>query len=337
MNESNPHRPPGGFESIRGQEPAVETLTRALDHDRVHHAYRVEGPPGVGKEMAAFAMAQALVCDQRSGPISCGECRACRRAVQLADESPQVPQHPDVVLIERGLYPPSMLGMSTPERMGISIHQVRRIVLERVGFGPHEGRALVFIIRNADEITVGAANALLKTLEEPAPKTHFILLTHRPARMLDTILSRTLAVRFAPLDETLLSEILQARGLPTDAARIAQGSAELAVELSDAARSERRKELLTGVDAAIAAPDLAAALSAAPIESRDRQVLRDDLEQLAEMMAVRARDQVHRDAHAATKDARGYQAIQDTLLTLEQNAQPGLAIEALITRLRMLA
>src|SRR5664279_979635 len=168
--------PPMPFSDILGQEPALQTLYRALDTGHVHHAYRFEGPSGVGKELAAFALAQALVCEA-SGTRACGTCSACQRALQISEEDPQVPVHPDLVLLQRGLY---RGRISANEATGISIEQVRRMVLERVGYRPHEGRARVFIVRDAEELTLSAANALLKTLEEPGPGCHFVLLTSRP-------------------------------------------------------------------------------------------------------------------------------------------------------------
>src|SRR5882757_6130445 len=155
------------FADILGQEPALQTLTRALDTGHVHHAYRFEGPEGVGKEMAAFSLAQALVCVV-GGARACGVCSACQRALKISEEEPRVPAHPDVVLVERGLY-----------RGRISANEATGISIEQVGYRPHEGRALVFIVRAAEELTVSAANALLKTLEEPGRGTHFILLTSR--------------------------------------------------------------------------------------------------------------------------------------------------------------
>src|SRR5690606_12950346 len=116
------------FEDVWGQAPAVQTIERALAGGRVHHAYRFEGPPGVGKELTAFALAQSLVCTA-GADVGCGHCSACQRAVHLAEEEPRVPLHPDVVLVGRALYPKSLIG--SKELSGISVEQVRRVVLTR--------------------------------------------------------------------------------------------------------------------------------------------------------------------------------------------------------------
>ena len=167
---------PSLLSSVRAQTTAVETLRRALAGDRVHHAYLFDGPEGVGKERAAFGLAQALVCERRppGGTEACGACSACTRS--LLREGERRPVHPDVAVLERGLYDKDMIGRSTPETQDISINQVRTLVLSRAAFPPHEGRAKVFIVRRAEELSIAAANALLKTLEEPGQRTHFILL-----------------------------------------------------------------------------------------------------------------------------------------------------------------
>jgi DNA polymerase-3 subunit delta' len=183
------------LERILGQSTAVATLERALARRQVHHAYRFEGPAGTGKLSCALAFAQALVCQDENNP-GCGACRGCQLASATSQEAPHVPLHPDIILVQRGLYPPALLGRSTPENTGISVQQIRKLVLPRAGYPPHEGRALCFIINHADELTISAANALLKILEEPPNKTHFLLTTSRPGRLLDTVRSRTLTVRF---------------------------------------------------------------------------------------------------------------------------------------------
>src|SRR5215471_17616540 len=159
------------FDKIRGQASALATIERALGSGNIHHAYRFEGPNGVGKEAAAFAFAQALVCTTAPPPgrayHGCGACHACARATTFAEESPRVPLHPDVLLLERGLYPPDVLRRPRPELQDISVDQIRRLVLERISFSPHEGRGRVFIVRRAHELSISAANALLNFLEAP--------------------------------------------------------------------------------------------------------------------------------------------------------------------------
>lgn len=322
------------FSEILGQEPALATLRHALGCGRVHHAYRFEGPPGVGKELAAFALAQALVCERGSAE-ACGACRACHRAITFSETPPHVPLHPDVVLLERGLYK-GVLGSGTGEATGIGIEQVRRIVLTRSGFPPHEGRALVFIVRAADEITVQAANALLKTLEEPPARTHFVLLTSRPSRLLDTIRSRSLPVRFAALSDAIIAKLLAARGVDPGVAPLAQGSMSLALELADPEAKAEREAFVSAALEAIDAPDLSFGLKLAESQKRDRDGLRAQLAFFAQALATDARQGIAGDPDGAERRARQYGVVLDTLGEVERNVQPGLALEAMVVRLRNL-
>ena len=154
---------------VRAQDAALRTIHRALENGCVHHAYLFAGPDGVGKELAAFGLAQALVCETRgvaqgglfgaSAPtfLACGACSSCLRAVPREEE--RRPVHPDIVVIERGLYAPQTIGRRTPETQDISIDQIRTLVLSRAAYAPHEGRAKVFIVRRVEEMSLSAANA----------------------------------------------------------------------------------------------------------------------------------------------------------------------------------
>ncbi len=321
------------FDRILGQGPAIETLVRALRCGRIHHAYRFEGPPGVGKERAAFALAQSLVCTT-GGALGCGKCGACQRAVRLADDDPAVPQHPDVVLLGRGLYPPSALGTATRETTGIGVEQIRKLVLTRIGFPPHEGRALVFIVRDAEELTQQAANALLKTLEEPPQRTHFVLLTSRPNRLLDTIRSRTLPVRFGPLPEAVVARILEEHGKSREYAEAAEGSAEAALALADEEGARARAEFVRGALEAAASPTLDGAVVFAQTRPNERGDLRQNLVALSQHLAREARERVGTETGEATTAARRYALVTEALDALERNGQPALALESMIARFR---
>ncbi|HOU94846.1 MAG TPA: DNA polymerase III subunit delta', partial [Polyangiaceae bacterium] len=264
----------------------------------------------------AFELAKELVCGDDGTP-ACANNR--RRVETLSEAEPRVPLHPDVVVVERGLYG-KLLDAS--EATGISVEQIRRVVLGRVGFPPHEGQSLVFIVRDADELTASAANALLKTLEEPPPRTHFVLLTSRPRRLLPTVLSRSLAVRFGPLPDPVVARILADRGAPPELALLAQGSASRALALSDAALTSEREAFVRSALGAIAAPDLGAAIDLA--ESRPEG--RDALSARSGAPAPRL--------GRALQAARRHQAVLGALAELERNGQPALVLEGLMMRLR---
>lgn len=308
----------------------MRTLERALRNGKVHHAYRFEGPPGVGKSLTALALGRALLCEAPT-PFSCGVCSACKRAAIVADADPPLPAHPDLLIVERGLYR-NVLNAS--EASGISIEQIRRIVLSRVGFPPHEGRALVCVVRGADELTVSAANALLKTLEEPPPRTFFVLVTSRPSRLLDTIRSRTLPVRFGSLAESSIAELLTSRGLDSALAPLAQGSMEHALSLSDGDALAHKQQFAEEVLAGLTAPDLASALAFAEKQKLERLELSALLGHLAQVVSLKARAVVGQAPETARALALQYEHVKVALGELERNVSPQLVLEAMVARLR---
>jgi DNA polymerase-3 subunit delta' len=328
-----------GFEGILGQDVALATLERALRSRKVHHAYRFEGPDGVGKERAALAVARALVCSAGE-PLGCGRCSACDRAARLSAGPPSVPLHPDVVLLGRGLYPPETIGLKSPEKTGISVAQVRAVVLARAALPPHEGRARVFVVRAAHELGVEAANALLKTLEEPVPGTCFILLTSRPDQLLSTIRSRTMPVRFAPLGDALLDGILEREGVlsaETRAAAIelAGGSASLALSLADPEASGARDAFVAAMLAAIEAPGLGAAAETGERAGEDRDVLRERLRALAARLARDARAHAADSPGRALVAARRHALVGEAIARLERNASSNLTVIDLVRRMKL--
>ena len=242
----------------------------------------------------------------------------------------------DVVLVERGLYK-GVLGSGASEATGIGIGQIRRVVLDRVDFGPHEGRALVFIVRHADELTVQAANALLKTLEEPRQKTHFLLVTSRPTRLLDTIRSRTLPLRFGPLPDSVVAEILRKRGLDPSVAPLAQGNAALALELAEPEAKKERDDFVAAAREAVSAPDLVPGLRFAENRPKERDGVREQLSFLAQSLATDGRQLVAKDPVLAERRAREHAIVLSAMDAVEKNVQPGLALEAMVVKLRNLA
>lgn len=330
--------PASVLSTVLAQATAVETLRRALRSDKVHHAYLFDGPDGVGKERAAFGLAQALLCEKRAPGESeaCALCSACRRSV--LPEGQARPLHPDLVVLERGLYAPDQIGRRTPETQDLSIDQVRTLVLARAAFGSHEGRAKVFIVRRAEELSVSAANALLKTLEEPGRGTHFILLSSQAGVLLSTIRSRTQRVRFAPLPEEIIAKLLGERGTPVELAaaiaKLARGSMSLATSFADPDESEAREAFARRTLSALEATDLGPGLELAEEAKKNKNGLEARILALATLLGDRAIDAARAGLRRAETDASRYRIALAAIAQLDGNASPQLVVESMVARMR---
>jgi DNA polymerase-3 subunit delta' len=209
---------------LRGQARARELILGMLASGKLHHAFLFTGPDGVGKLACARALAAALVCEAGAGGDACGRCEACHKAAEEL--------HPDVTILR-----PSGAGSV------IGIAEVRELAA-KLGYPPHEAPARTVILDGADRLTVEASNAFLKTLEEPPARTHFVLVSAAPDRLLVTILSRCQRVLFAPLDRPTLVDILVAQGVAEARARVvaplAAGSAARALALAAEGELEQR-------------------------------------------------------------------------------------------------
>lgn len=172
------------FDTITGHKQQKNILLRALSSQHVAHAYLFSGPDGIGKRMIALAFARALLCENGT---SCGGCSACIKV----DHN----NHPDIHLLNA-------------DDSSIKIDQIRALQQE-LSLRPLEGSYKICLIDGAEYFTIGAANALLKTLEEPQPGTLIILLTNRPEKMLPTIRSRCQHLPFSRLPKQQLAAILK--------------------------------------------------------------------------------------------------------------------------------
>lgn len=214
------------FASVLGHERLKDLLSRTLREARLPPALLFAGPQGVGKRTLALAAARALLCERTDGD-ACESCASCRRALRGL--------HPDLLLVE-------------PVTAAIKIEQIRDVVREVAG-RPFEGRARAVVVDDADAMTEQAANALLKSLEEPPPTSHLFLVTAAPQALLPTIRSRCQTLRFGPLPEGLLEAHLQERlGLSAEEARLraalSQGSLGVALAFESEAYRALRDELL---------------------------------------------------------------------------------------------
>ncbi|MHB8138274.1 MAG: DNA polymerase III subunit delta' [Smithellaceae bacterium] len=175
------------FTNIYGHSKQIGTLQKAMVQKRVGHSYVFSGQNAIGKKTLALEFAQTLNCENAIRlNDSCGECSSCRKMISG--------NHPDVhVLITQAQF--------------IRIDSIRNIQ-QQMTFKPLEGGWRIFIIDDADKMNEQAANALLKTLEEPSADNIIILVTARPYWLPQTILSRCLQVRFSPLAAETVARFL---------------------------------------------------------------------------------------------------------------------------------
>lgn len=176
---------PKSFDELIGQESVSQTLSMALDANRLSHAYLFSGLRGSGKTSTARIFAKALICDTGITHKPCQTCPNCIMALEN--------RHIDIV------------EMDAASNRGIDDI---RLLIEQTKYKPASARFKIFIIDEVHMLTTQAFNALLKTLEEPPPFVKFILATTDPLKVPATILSRSQHFRFKPISQTKISDHL---------------------------------------------------------------------------------------------------------------------------------
>lgn len=179
------------FQSIAGQEQAKRLLQTALRERRLSHAYLFAGPKGSGRRQLARKLAQAIYCSEHLDD-ACGECLNCRKV--------EHGNHPDVQWIE-------------PEGASIKIEQIRELQKE-FAYRSAGSETKIYVIGEADRMTVQAANSLLKFLEEPGSDIVAVLLTDNAQAILPTIRSRAQLIPFVPMNADEMERALIEEGLP---------------------------------------------------------------------------------------------------------------------------
>ena len=270
--------------ALIGHEDAWETWRGALAGERMHHAWLLAGKAGLGKSAFAFAAAHELV---GGGPDSA--------------------QHPDILVLTHG--PKTKEdekkrneGKPYERARGIKVDQIREIQ-RRLITRPTLGERRAVIVDPADDLEVSAANALLKSLEEPPAGTYFLLVSHSPARLLPTIRSRCRTLRFPALgDEALGRFLAEQTDAPADerAAAIAAavgspGAALGFVAMGLAATAKTMRHIRDSGDPSFTARgELTSLIGARPERERLRAVLdlaratvAEDIEHLPARLATR--------------------------------------------------
>ncbi|MFC1862985.1 DNA polymerase III subunit delta' [Thermodesulfobacteriota bacterium] len=218
------------FSKIYVQDKAISYIKKAMERDKIPHAYLFSGIAGVGKTSTALAFTQALNCLNPVEGDGCGRCQTCRQIVNG--------NFPDINILR-------------PDGRNIKIEQIRELNRE-LSFKPMSGRYRVSILHEADKMTEEASNSFLKTLEEPPPGNIIILKVTEPLDLLPTIVSRCQKVPFRPLPEYVVGKWLRSEMGISDEdslllSKISEGSLGRAIEIYESGLLEERQNLLSRI------------------------------------------------------------------------------------------
>ena len=175
------------FQDIIGQDQMKEHLMGAIQHGKVSHAYLINGERSSGKEFIAKVFAKALQCEE-GGIEPCGKCHSCKQA--------ESGNQPDIIFVTH----------EKPNSFGVE--DIRTQINQDIVIKPYSSKYKIYIMNEAEKMTVQAQNALLKTLEEPPAYAVIILLTTNVEAMLPTILSRLVVLNMKPVGDQLVKDYL---------------------------------------------------------------------------------------------------------------------------------
>ena len=201
---------PSVFADVIGQEHVTVPLSNALESGRTHHAYLFSGPRGCGKTSSARIMARSLNCEKGPTPNPCGECQSCKDLVANG------PGSLDVIELDAATH---------------GLVDDARDLRDKAFFAPVQSKYKIYIIDEAHQLGPGAANALLKVVEEPPPHVIFIFATTEPEKLISTIRSRTHHYPFRLVPPGILGEHLE-KICAEEGVKVAKGVIPLVVRAS---------------------------------------------------------------------------------------------------------
>lgn len=321
------------FQDVVGHGTQIGLLRNAILSESVSHAYLFYGPAGIGKKKVSEIFAQALNCEKKDGD-ACGQCRSCRNI--------QSGNHPDVLYLQ-------------PEEDYIRIEEIRK-VQKNLGYKAFEGRWKIAILDGCEEMSVGASNAFLKTLEEPPARTSIILICANYLSLLPTIFSRCQRIRFKPLHDNQIKDILLTeKGVEPEkacaVAALSGGSLGAALSMDYQETIDLRNEAFDLVSKTHGG-DMVNLFA----QGKKISGLKEDLKELLDRMLVLVRDLAvvqtsgrtefvkNKDISPQIKEFSGkinpdatqemFEAIQETRVSLQRHANPQLAMDNLLIKIK---
>ncbi|MCD7736830.1 MAG: DNA polymerase III subunit delta' [Lachnospiraceae bacterium] len=286
-----------GFKDILGHKKEVAHLERAIRSGKVSHAYIFSGEKGTGKDMLARAFAETLQCTGE-GEAPCGKCHSCRQA--------ESGNHPDIIYVRH------------EKPLSIGVEDVRTQLTQDVQIRPYNGKYKIYILPDAEKMTVQAQNAILKTIEEPPEYAVILLLTTNEQALLDTIRSRCVTLNLKPVPDEVVKEYLMTQIQVPDyqadiCAAFAQGNIGKAVRLASSEDFNAIKASAMRLIRNVGTMEISAIIDYV----KEVQEYKISIQDYLDILALWYRDMVY---YKATKDIDGI-IFKDELRTIRETVR----------------
>ncbi|MBI4689789.1 MAG: DNA polymerase III subunit delta' [Nitrospirae bacterium] len=197
------------FKDVIGQDRAINILLGTLSRNRLPSAYLFVGESGIGKKFTAITLAKTLNCREIRDSLNVMRAEIDKNSLRITDYASRIDacdQCPSCKKIDSGTHPDFLTII--PEKGEIRVEDIRTVE-ESLSFTPYEGKRKVVIVDDAETMNSSAANAFLKTLEEPPPMSIIILISASPDRLPETIRSRCSRINFSPLSPERCKEVIK--------------------------------------------------------------------------------------------------------------------------------
>jgi DNA polymerase-3 subunit delta' len=307
------------FDATIGNDTIIKSMRSAAQRGHINHAYIIDGSAGVGKRLLTMAFAKAILCSEKTAGDPCGKCISCNTL--------ESGNHPDIVFVR-------------PSKKSMGVEDIREQVVNSTSVLPYSSNHRIFIVEEAETMTIAAQNALLKTLEDGPKYIVTFLLSKNLNAFLPTILSRCVIYKIPSLGDDAVRNYLAATGVPAKQAEIAaayaQGAIGRGISLSsDEGFTDFRKEILAIADQ-IATDDITVVFAAA----KTLETHKDHINEALNILSLHFRDVLlgAKDDKPAAKAAIGkIKAIENARQKLNRNCNFLLTIEIMLLKLAGMA
>jgi len=300
------------FSKIIGNENLIRAMQTSVSHNRVGHAYIIDGSAGSGKRLLSLAFAKAILCGRA---IPCDACASCKTL--------ESGNHPDIIFVR-------------PTKKSLGVDDIREQIVGICHIKPFSSVFRIFIIENAETMTIPAQNALLKTLEDGPKHAIFFLLSKNSGVFLPTVISRCVTYKTQPIAQNVVEEHLAIKGFSRETARLGAshgaGSVGRAMAIAADDNFLQLRDDITQIADEMDSADIPTIFASA----KAMEAHKDRIGEALDIMALHFRKDVlacDDDEIAAAQAIKKIRIIEGTRQKLNQNCNFLLAMEVMLLKM----